>query len=261
MAMKFDVNKEVTAKLRFKPVPELGNLCIGELHAVVFKETEVAKVDDKGVERDYEYAGFKVPRLELEFKQSKTKPADPDRYYTHQIRIIGSKKKDGSPIPEETLTNLYMTMWDQIKHIHDAFKGTVNYEPLSKIPTIDEYGPAEQRITQFAKFFKRLEECFNKGKEDKPIFVDDKGKPFKLWMKLVAEYKEGKYLTFPTFVGQGFIERYKTGVPSVLEIKPNETIHLSGSGGAAKPTTQSIGNETQEEIGDDLKDLLKGLEG
>ena len=156
--------------------------------------------------------------------------------------VIGSLRTDGSPIEDTTLGALYESMWDRIKHIHDAFSAAPNYKAIESLPSINEHGEAAKRVEQFTKFFQAIADAFNEGKGGKPIFVDAEGKTLPLWMKLIAEYKEGKWLQFPTFVGEGFIELYKPGVPPTIEVKPGESVVLRVKG-EKKGTTAAAGCE------------------
>ncbi len=230
MAIKFDANKEVTNKLKFKPDINLGNLCLGKIVSVEVVKTEVAKIDEKGKERAWEYAGLElpVPSLSITFKQVHTADSKDkaDRFYTFRENIIGSTKTNGEPIEGDILESLYQSMWDRIKHIHDAFANTPNYKAFTSLPEINERGKAIDRLKQFTAFFETIAEGFTKGKNDKPVYELTDGTSIKVWMKLIAEYKEGKYLTFPKFVGEGFIERYIDGVPPTIEIKGSESVIL-----------------------------------
>ena len=238
MAMKFDVKKEVTNRLKFKPNPELDDLCLGYIEDVEVVMTEVAKINDKGQESTWEYAGHTIPMLAITFRNYVRKDdADKaDRYYVHRERIIGSVMTNGDKIAKKVLESIYESMWSRIKHIHDAFVGDVNYAPFTSVPGIDEYGKVEERVAQFTAFYNSIADAFNKGKNDKPIYQNADGKGLPCWMKLVAEYKQRKWLEFPTFVGEGFIERYKEGVPPTIELKPAETIQLAAPKGSVKPS-------------------------
>lgn len=237
MAIKFDAKKEVTNRLKFKPNPELDNLCLGYLESVAVEMNEVPKINDKGQESTWEYAGHTLPNLVFTFRNyiRKDDLDKADRYYIHRERVIGSVKTSGEKIDVAVLQSIYESLWARIKHIHDAFINDPNYEPFKSLPEIDEYGKVTDRLEQFTKFFNTIAEAFNKGKNDLPIYKGANDSKLPCYMKLVAEYKQRKWLEFPTFVGEGFIERYKEGVPPTIELKPNETIELA----AAKGTSRS----------------------
>lgn len=255
MAMKFDPTKEVTKNLKFKPLVDLGNLCLGVLEKVEVIMNEVPKFKPDGSESAFEYAGNTVPSLKWVFKNHLRKDDKDraDRYFTYIESLIVSRKNDGTLMGDKTLEDLYTQMWDRIKHIHDAFKNDPNYKPFVELPEIDEKAAVEVRIAHFTKFFKAIADGFNKGKGDKAIFVDGEGKGLPLLMKLVGNYPDNKWLTFPTFVNEGFIERYKPGVPPTIEVKPGEIIHLgSGQGKANKGS----GEGSSEAIPQDIMDML-----
>lgn len=251
--MKFNAKKEVTNRLKFKPIKEFDDLCLGHLEDVRVEINEVKKVNDKGQESTWEYAGNMIPQLVFEFKNDAFKDEKVvDRYYLHRERIIGAVHSDGSPIADTKLEGMYGSMWDRIKHIHDAYSGSPNYKPFDdEVPEINEKATVEERVKQFTKFFKFVADAFNKGADGQTPIYKSAGKPIVMNMKLVAEYKEGKYLAFPTFVGEGFIEVHKSGVEPTIEIKPNETVKLSSS------TDSESSND--DNVNDDLPDEVKKL--
>lgn len=253
--MKFDKNKEVTNKLKFKPIPEFNNLCLGHLEDVRVEVNEVPKVNDKGQESTWEYAGLNIPQLVFEFKNDPYKEEKVvERFYFHRERIIGSLTKNGDQIDSKILESLYGSMWDRIKHIHDAYSSMPNYKPFEDdIPEIDETAPSETRVQQFTKFFNFVAAAFNKGKDDKTPIYKKNGANITMNMKLVAEYKEGKYLAFPTFVGEGFIEVHVTGVEPTIELKPNETVVLAGkSSGSSEAST----GPDNDDLPDEVKEMI-----
>lgn len=67
------------------------------------------------------------------------------------------------------------------------------------------------RIAQWKAFCEFFVKAFNVGKEGKPVFLDEKGEPIVVWMKLLAHYGDRKYLCTPGFVGQGYVERVING--------------------------------------------------
>lgn len=258
--MKFDSKKEVTSKLKFKPVEEFDNLCLGKLVSVEVVENESAKINDQGVESNWEYAGNMIPKLKFNFesvKHPKQSESEYDtRYYTHTEEIIGAITKTGEPIKSKTLIRLYTSMFDRIKHIYDAYSTTTNYKPLAdNIPEIDETTniPSEARVKQFKKFFMFFVNSFNKGLDGKtPIFMAN-GKSIAMTMKLVADYRSGKFLAFPTFVGEGFIEVFKSGKRPTIEIKPDERVTLI----AEVPKTTGAGDTSMDSsIDDEVQKLI-----
>ena len=230
MAMKFDPKKDVTRSLKFKPLADLGNLCLGTLQKVEVTMNEVPKFKDDGSESMFEYAGHTLPSLKFVFKNHLRKE-DKDRaerFFTYVESVIISKKNDGTPMDTKVLTNLYEQMWDRLKHIHDAYSNEENYKPFGELPEIDETADVDVRVTQFTKFFKTVADAFNKGKGGKAIFTDKEGNGLPVAIKLLANYPSGKWLTIPNFVGEGFIERFIPGRPLTIEVKPGESVALKG---------------------------------
>ena len=254
MAIKFDAKKDVTNKLKFKPNPELGNLCLATIESVEVVMNEVKKINDKGQESTWEYAGYTIPSLVINFKQHHRKEDTDkaDRFYSFRQNIIGSVRSNGDPIEDSVLVALYEAMWDRIKHIHDAFATCPNYKPFGSLPEINERGKVADRVSQFTTFFETVAEAFNSGKGDKLIYQAE-DKPVVVWLKLLAEYNEGKYLTIPTFVGEGFIEKYNPSVPPTIEVKPNETVVLRGKGKSSTSSETSVADDLPAHLREMLK--------
>jgi hypothetical protein len=224
MAIKFDSKKEVAKTLKFKPNPELGGLVLGTLENVEVITAESPKIKDDGSENMYEYAGLQLPILKFTFRNH-VRPEDKDkaeRFFIHAERPIVSKTNDGVEMDEKVVLGLYEQMWDRIKHIHDTFRFDPNYAPFKELDEINEKAAPDVRIKQLTKFFNTVATAFNDGKAGK-IYQDEKGNSLVCWMKLVAEYPRARYLVFPNWVEEGFIERYKPGVPPVIELKPKDS--------------------------------------
>ena len=84
-------------------------------------------------------------------------------------------------------------------------------------------------------------------------------KNVRLWIKLVADYSTRKFLTFPTYVGRGFVERLIEGVEPTIDFEPNETIQWSASKNAkgnheASATTTAA---PTAEVSPEIDELLK----
>jgi hypothetical protein len=224
MAIKFDAKKEVTRSLKFKPNADLDNLCLGTLQGVEVVITESPKIKEDGSENPYEYAGLELPNLKFTFKNH-IRPEDKDkaeRFFIHVEKPIVSKTNKGETMTEKTILDLYEQMWDRIKHIHDAYSTSPNYVPFGDLGELNEKAAPDVRIKQLTKFFTVVAAAFNDGKAGK-IFQDEKGNGIITWMKLVADYSSAKFLVFPTWPGEGFIEKYTPGVPPTIELKPSES--------------------------------------
>ena len=249
-----DVRVENT--LKFKPRPELNNLCVGKLVKVELLESEIAQYNEAGIESTWEYAGHTIPRLELTFMQTPSNTDPRERIYKQEYKVIGSLKNDGSEIDSKTVKSLYESMYAHLKHIANAYKTKANYsEAVADVNllAIDISAPVETRIVMFKNFLQYFVNLFA-GKDGKGIYTNAE-----CWMKLVADYSSGKFLAFPTFVGEGFIELVVKGRNPGIELKASETIELTaskkgtkGSGGAA-----SKANSTEEGAVDgDIADLV-----
>jgi len=255
--MKFDVNKEVGSPLGFKPDEKLNNLCLGELLSVEVEKNLAPKEKENGEISRYDYAGFELPSLVFKFKQLKVTE---DRFFQHRESVIISTMNDGTPMNPKTLSNLYESMWDRIKHLMDTFVASANYKAIKKLPEINENATPEERVAQFTAFFTAIADFFNHGTDGLPIYKNEKGN-IPLMMKLVANYPDRKYLAFPTFVGKRFIEvaKFKENkLVTVLELGPKETVTLARSADK-QPVPGVESNDSKpkmEAISDDIMDLI-----
>lgn len=256
---EFNVNKEVTAKLRFQPEEKHGNRCRGYLVSVEVVENEIGKVTAKGDVSTWEFAGLTIPTLCFNFEQHKSSNIEKTRYFTHFEKIIGnlhSVEKGGEAIDIKSLDSFYEQMWSRVKHIHDCFASLPNYQAFGK--DVEAAGKklfagyiaadktAESTVKLFTTFFKAVVKAFNEGKDGKAIYkIDDK--PAMCWIKLIAEYRKKQYLCFPTFVGTGFIELHRKDVQPTITFSANESIILGGSRTAA-PTPPSAGEDFSDEV-------------
>lgn len=257
MSIKFDGKKKVTQNLKFKPDPKHGNLCIGYLNKVSVDTVESPLVDDKGNPNKWEFAGIKVPRLVLEYRNIPEKNTDPERFYFHTEGPITQTRNDGTSVEEKKIQSMYTALFDRIIHMYNVYEGASNYQELEIEVEIDEKNNAENRAKQMTKFFKDVAYAFNKGKDEKPVFMEG-NKHIPLYMKLLPDYQRGVRLEFPTFVGEGFVEVTKEGIPPVIEIKPNESVEL-----VSKKTTASAvasDSKAQDELPPDVKELIEKMQ-
>lgn len=245
--------ENVERRLPFKPDPQIGNLCIGTIDDVELVETETPKFNESGVESDWEYAGHTVPALRITFKQAPTKSDIKPRYYEHWFKVITSVDNKGDEVPTKTIMALYQGLYGQLRHICNAYKGLKEYDmKLSpKCPSIDPKASVEVRIQQFKAFFQFFYDLLQ-GKGDEPMY-----KGVKLYIKLVADYRTGKFLTIPTFVGRGFVERVLPDVNPSIALEPNETVVLT-KGKAKGGTEQAVSNAGVDANTDPaIDDILK----
>lgn len=243
--IKFDVNKEVTSKLRFEPLPAFNKLCIGKLMEVRVDENEAPTEDRDGNPSTWEFAGCMLPTLVFAFENHiiKGKTDDFERHYEMRESIIGNQSKDRSDMDKKKVANFYENMWDRVKHIHDAYEKEPNFKAIKTLPDIDESVAPNERAKQFKKFFEAIAKLFNEGTDKKPIFLTPKGLPIVMFMKLVATYaSQGKALGFDSYVKDGFIQKFLmvNGQPvTSLKIKGNETVELAAGKVAKTMATTS----------------------
>ncbi|HOO67807.1 MAG TPA: hypothetical protein PLC53_00345 [Bacilli bacterium] len=261
---EFNVNKEVTSKLKFQPEEKYGNLCRGYLTGVEVIENEIGKINAKGEVSTSEFAGLTIPKLIFHFEQHKNSNLDKPRYYDHKETIIPnlqSEANGGGNIEVKVLDALYGQQWDRIKHIHDCFASLSNYKALDK--DVETAGKklfagyaasnktAESTVKLYTAYFNAIAKAFNEGKDNKAIYtIDDK--PALCWIKLISAYKTHNRLCFPTFVGTGFIELYRKDVKASISFSASESVIIGGS----KPNNISVPT-----LGNDFSDDVKAALG
>lgn len=250
--MMFD-NEVVERRLTFKPDPEIGNLCLGYLDDVRLEFRESPRILEDGTTNNWEYAGLKVPTLILTFKQARSNSNPKDRYYEHTFKPVTTKTKDGAPVEAKTIQNLLMQEYGRLRHIANQYKGLKNYPAdLGSCPGIDYGASAERRCEQYVAFFEYFKKLLE-GNGEVPMY-----KGVRLWIKLIADFSTHKYLTFPTFVGRGFVERVIEGNAPTIDFEPNETVVLAkdtskgGKHEAAAQATPTTDNTLTPEVADIL---------
>lgn len=212
----------VERRLNFKPDPELGNLCMGVINDVRIDIREIPMLDDKGVENTWEYAGCKFPKLIIEFKQCKSDSNPKDRYYTFAVQPVTTVDKKGEAVESSKIINIITQEYNRLRHIANQFKGVKGYPTnAGKCPGIDYAASPKVRCEQYTAFFEYFKHLLVGDNEEAPIF-----KGVKLWMKLIADYSSHKFLTFPSFVNRGFVERVIPNQNTTLEFEAGETINL-----------------------------------
>ncbi len=244
--MKFDLSKQVESRLNLQPNKETFGLALAELESVEVKTYEVAKIDDKGSESKSEFKGCIVPRISFTWRNHKTSQDEEDRFYTLSFGVVATIKNDGTPISKKVIESIYETMYSNMMHIHNAYKKSANYKPITSLPDIDEMATPELRAKQTELFFNAFASAFN-GVDGKSVFVDQLGISIPVWLKLVAEYTKGDKFVTPTFVGQGFTEiaikltdgKWKK---PLIELKPQETIELTATS-SKKPSSVNISTQ------------------
>lgn len=256
MAIIIDVNKDVTQRLKFEPSKAHGMFCIGKLDNVEYSEVEIK------AEADWEFKGLTVPRIAFHFVNKKFDTNEPDRFFSYSELPVAIVKKDGSA--SKYVTNL-TELWNRLKHIHNAFIGLPNYRPINPgdIPefTDDITSDPKVRIEEFKKFFKFMHDSFvgDPTKGEKPMWLDVNGISIDLTMKLIAtDGERSQYLTFPKFVGTGFIQPFRlkgTAIDTTLSFRGAETAVCSAMTVAPQPGAPGSA-EGMENYPDDIKAAL-----
>lgn len=270
---KINVNKVVENVKPFQPEEKYGNMSLGKLNRVYIKFTETPAEKEDGTVSTYDYAGKKLPMLAFEFQQVYAEGDGPDRFHTHYEKPIVITKNDGGLVADKDIEAMLTQQFDRILHIHRAFAKSPNFIALneSNIPEIKETIGVDERLESYLAFYQWVVDSFNNGKglvqgskeEHIPIFRNEKNASILLWIKLVANYGDNKYLTFPSFVGRGFLELFnaKYPKPSLMfegketwRLKTAATAAAAPAGGSA-PANNEAGDD---EISSDLKDLIEG---
>lgn len=243
----------VERRLAFKPDPELNNLCMGVINEIRIDTRVTPTINEDGTDNTWEYAGLEVPTLVIEFKQCKTAENPKDRYYTFTSKPVTTMTKDGMAVDPATVTNIVMQEYAKLRHIANQFKGLKEYPTNTKCPGIDIAAPAKTRIEQYKAFYEYFVDLFT-GTGATPMY-----KAHRFWMKLVANYKTGKYLEFPQFVGRGFIERVVEKQNPTLEFEANETVVLNkdSKAGAREKAAGAPAPMGAESVSEDVKSILE----
>ena len=204
------------------------------------------------------FNGMEIPRIVLTF----TSP-DPDvakrRYVPMSFTAVESNVET---IPGGKSDWKVNAIFDMFKHILDVyvFKHREPTEeelaqlslPFEDFDEQGEYVPvdAEEVAAGWRVLFENFANMLNNGKDDKPVYLNAKGEPINIWMKLLRHIKNTKKkvwtnvtngdLAFPTFVGEGVIEIWKANTKPVLRIDAlKESIHPMDIDKAKAPTSTS----------------------
>lgn len=217
--------------------------------------------------KEGEFAGRKVPALRFTFDNFR-EPEEALRQTLDDVKIPGRLANENGAYanrkPEDVVKNLTEN-FEKIKHFYDSFNSSVNYKNLAAYPkevisaalNINYEGTVDEYVESWTKFVTFFSEAFNKAKNDKAVFVDAKGKPVLLWVRLVREYQYGKSYTLPRWVQGGIIEVARvnaTGViyestlpfedPADLKLKFKADKSTPGMGGPGMPHVSAPGQPT-----------------
>lgn len=246
--MLLDLNVSSTSRLGLEPIKDgkggyLYNGCIPtritDFHIGAQKHT-------KG-----EFKDMDVPVLQIEFENLKLNASDPDRFYTHSFKIVGTKKLvDGTTDQYENrealdINNDTTDLWKGIKHFLENLTSSPNYRNIANIPKTDFTAyfdlpgadAPDKRIAGYTAFFEYLVKFVNgDGKEVKSQIIGADGKALPLWVKMLPNYdrdpkRANKYFAISRFINQGVFEPLKLDkdipvAPKIIRVKPTESLEL-----------------------------------
>lgn len=133
------------------------------------------------------------------------------------IKIVGRVTTTNGVIGNRDRADVVKNLTDdyeRVRHFYDVFNAQPNYKALTAYPieevkdalNINFEGTVDEYVASFEKYVAFFANKFNVGKNEKPIFVDAKGKPVSIWIRLVREYQYGKSFELPKWVGAGILE-------------------------------------------------------
>jgi hypothetical protein len=268
---KIDINKSVTSRLSIEP--EKTTTGAWKYEGLVMLKWVGISLGTVSFEKG-QFAGLECKTLNFDFTNYKLNASDPDRFLTHQEKIIGTVKKDGSDYVDmdaKTVAKFITNMWNRIKHILDATHGGVNHRDIIankeflKLIDFPMTSDAATIVAHFNKFFEFIVTfATGDGKTTFPIWQSKDGSPLCAWGKILPEYNDGKWYEFPSFVGTGFIEKISFGdknIPNmakIIKVKPSETLELRAAKKANTTANASNPNIAPGEIPNDIANLLFG---
>lgn len=261
-----DLDIKTTTRLGLEPIknPSGGYLFEGCVPTIVTDFHVSNQKHDKG-----EFKDLEVPVLQVEFENLKLKEGEPDRYYTHSYKLIGTKQiTKGTTDQYENRAEADVLsdandLWKGIKHFLENLTGSPNYRNITSIPKEDvlKYfdlpgiaAPAD-RIKAYTAFFSYLVKFVNgDGDKTKSQLLNTEAKPITMWVKMLPNYdrdpKRGnKYYAVSRFINQGVFEplRLDKGLPvspKKIKVKPTESLALIANTGISggNQATQLPGN-------------------
>lgn len=274
-----DLTIQTTTRLGLEPIknPNGGYLYEGCVPTKIIDFHFDTQKHDKG-----EFKDMEVPVLNIEFENFKLNASEPDKYYTHAFKIVGTKKLvTGSADMYENRPTVdieadILLLWKTIKHFLENLTGSPNYRNIANVSKQDQLKyfdlPAEgsptDRIAAFSLFFNYLVAFVNgDGKDIKSQIVDAAGKPLPLWVKMLPNYdkdpmRNKKYYTINRYINQGVFEPMKVdkdlpvGGPKIIKVKANESLALSTGTSTTMPG-YSGGSSLPGGIDPSIASLLK----
>lgn len=213
------INKETKSsgmkQFKLNPMSKGNGLCLGALVNVNVTLSEKPVKEDSAY---INYRGLHMPMLHFVFAGS---DANKGRTYIRTFNAWDFEYDLTSNYPDQNW-NVFSS---NIKHYLEVFKGgELSDDDFAKL-AIDDEKRGEEMVKEFKRYFDDIAKLFNNyhGK-NKPIYKDDKGVPYPLWMKLLISIK-GSHVNkgnpgFPSFVGDGIIEKYIPKVDPYIAIRP-----------------------------------------
>ena len=257
--LKFNLEEQIVKNLGFEPNPDTYNLVLCGIESVTKVIVEVPTEKKDGTPSTNEYAGKKIPRLEIIFK---TYPAKNSNIRERVLRVTEdmpyTMMNDGNAIEMSKITKSVTDKYMRLKHILDTYSTIPNFVPIKSLPDINMEASIDKRIDAFDKFFTIFADAFNSGKNKKAVYRPETGNPYPIWLKVLPDYSTKAWFTIPSFVDTGFIELAKINsvtkqyyTPNI-RIKPNESLVLSPKKKGEK------GDDSPEVEGDeDIQEVLR----
>lgn len=238
-----------TNRLGFKLDPAIGNISKAVITKFEIVETEVKEFNNRGELSTSDFVGKTIPVLTIEFRQQATISSEigRDRFYTHRLNPVSqSSLEENAQKRNKTTEDVIIEMYNQqialLKHLTKQFEDAKGYNaktipPNFEFKTIDEHIIAVRELYQY---------FINLMGGENPCY-----KNTIIWIKLVADYTTQAFLTIPRYLGEGVFDRYREGVKSYLEIKPNETVKLISRG------ENKVKSEETSTVDQDILDIIK----
>lgn len=250
------IGSKVEKRLTFKPRVALNGLCQGRLVSVKIEKHLAPELNAKtNLPSTWEYAGLEIPNLVLEFLEDSIKEDPAERWYEHRFSAFTVVKNNGEAAKRSAIVDHYQRMYNALQHIANVFTTNANFSQ-APVPAFNPFleNPIP-RLAGLEAWFESWVKTFS-GKDGKGLAGQSN------YIKLVAS-PEGTYLTFPGFIGQGFIEKAKDGMKPTIELKPSDSIVLTKKD-AKKSTTApgASGAESGEgNISPEMQAILDGYTG
>lgn len=180
------------------------------------------------------FNGMEIPRIAITFASNAQEPSN-RKYTTLSFTACESNVETIPGGKKEWSVN---AIFDWFKHLYDVYvlKGReltdTEAEALS-LPFVDfdEEGnyvsiEPEEVANGWKTLFENFANLMNTGKDGSPVYKTNDGKPISIWFKLLRCVKNKKgwqniqngSLVFPTFIGEGCVELFKSNQAPAIRI-------------------------------------------